>query len=950
MSLPSQRFFSLSTSNSATANSDHNGSAATPSLSTAAPKFVDRNSLDLLVRAASGSASHGAGPPASMNGGNLGGGYPSNDPNQGAGMNQGAPAPSAGNRGSRAPVTVDVGAGGGLNQPTFFQTVTAAQQAHHPQAASHHPSAIFGAPGGPNLNLGMTAAAAGPSTAAHFGQLWGNMTAAHHHQAVQASPAASAPGTAGAPGGAPSGTPQQPPGAAAAYGASAPQPAAPQSQVAAASGTPGAAAAQGSAASNNSAMISQLVASLQAQQQAQQQAQVQAALARAFGPGAGGVMGMAGVAGGLGAAQIANNPQAAAAHYAATGGIQGLANAGLTSGFQGLQNANMAAVAAAQGMTSRDLLSRMQLQQQQQQAQQQQQQAQQQQAQQQPAASGLSAAAQAASANASALASGNATADDLMKLQIEQERHNRMLQMVQADRQERAMMANQEAMMKKQQRDSPGDAPATSISDVVAAGSSLFNQFPAASALATAAAAASIPNGAAASSMLANNLSGAAGLGQTLPNGLNPGLNLTSPRGLLSALAGDATAEATQHLHQKLSSTRGAAIVPCRARGMPVDHNFKTAYFVIPDGIEHGDELMCSYPACRQAGVKFRYCLHCKVPVAKRNFRNRHRHGVPGGDDECSSDEDGSDVEEETTGPVKGEAGDGVEGDMCHPVMPGADDDKEDNYEGVKKEHLLIIPGTEAPAKKKKKKKNSRVPCRARGMPMAHNFKTAYFIIPKNIEHGDELLCSFPSCRSAGAKFRYCLHCKVPVAKRNFRNRHKHGNLLMGMDKKKAASAGKTPESSGAKEDRDLSDDGKMPGKLPAEPSPCSDDSAAKPEAVADAGGATKVSVSSTHDASKVQKWVELMENKPDTNDKQAMAVWMMNLMDATDGGIPAAAAAAGVATEAPIAAAEGKGNRDEDEQDYAPRVKGEGGDEAEDEVSHSSEGNQPPKKKFKEV
>ena len=38
---------------------------------------------------------------------------------------------------------------------------------------------------------------------------------------------------------------------------------------------------------------------------------------------------------------------------------------------------------------------------------------------------------------------------------------------------------------------------------------------------------------------------------------------------------------------------------------------------MIPDNVEHGEELMCSYFACRNAGIKFRYCAHCKVPVGK---------------------------------------------------------------------------------------------------------------------------------------------------------------------------------------------------------------------------------------------------------------------------------------------------------------------------------------------
>lgn len=64
---------------------------------------------------------------------------------------------------------------------------------------------------------------------------------------------------------------------------------------------------------------------------------------------------------------------------------------------------------------------------------------------------------------------------------------------------------------------------------------------------------------------------------------------------------------------------------------------------MIPDKVRHGEELICSYFACRNTGVKFRYCSHCKVPVAKRNFRKRHKHGDGQGgkgDDESASDED----------------------------------------------------------------------------------------------------------------------------------------------------------------------------------------------------------------------------------------------------------------------------------------------------------------------
>ncbi|KAL3945065.1 MAG: hypothetical protein SGBAC_000856 [Bacillariaceae sp.] len=67
-------------------------------------------------------------------------------------------------------------------------------------------------------------------------------------------------------------------------------------------------------------------------------------------------------------------------------------------------------------------------------------------------------------------------------------------------------------------------------------------------------------------------------------------------------------------------------VLPCRARGMPMDHNAKTAYFVVPEDVKHGAELVCSYDQCRNAGIKFRYCVFCSLPVAKRNFFKKHKH------------------------------------------------------------------------------------------------------------------------------------------------------------------------------------------------------------------------------------------------------------------------------------------------------------------------------------
>jgi len=77
----------------------------------------------------------------------------------------------------------------------------------------------------------------------------------------------------------------------------------------------------------------------------------------------------------------------------------------------------------------------------------------------------------------------------------------------------------------------------------------------------------------------------------------------------------------------------------------------QTAYFVIPENVKHGEELICSYFACRNAGIKFRYCSKCKVPVAKRNFRKRHKHG---GDPVVGGKGDDSGGEEENAAAKKG--------------------------------------------------------------------------------------------------------------------------------------------------------------------------------------------------------------------------------------------------------------------------------------------------------
>lgn len=67
----------------------------------------------------------------------------------------------------------------------------------------------------------------------------------------------------------------------------------------------------------------------------------------------------------------------------------------------------------------------------------------------------------------------------------------------------------------------------------------------------------------------------------------------------------------------------------CKARGMPISHNQRSAYFEISSNTKHGADLECSHEPCRAAGTKFCYCAYCKVPAAKRTFWSLHGHDDP---------------------------------------------------------------------------------------------------------------------------------------------------------------------------------------------------------------------------------------------------------------------------------------------------------------------------------
>ena len=50
------------------------------------------------------------------------------------------------------------------------------------------------------------------------------------------------------------------------------------------------------------------------------------------------------------------------------------------------------------------------------------------------------------------------------------------------------------------------------------------------------------------------------------------------------------------------------------------------AYFKISKETKHGDPLVCSFTACRDTGIKFRYCAYCKNAITKRQFDSQHQH------------------------------------------------------------------------------------------------------------------------------------------------------------------------------------------------------------------------------------------------------------------------------------------------------------------------------------
>lgn len=182
--------------------------------------------------------------------------------------------------------------------------------------------------------------------------------------------------------------------------------------------------------------------------------------------------------------------------------------------------------------------------------------------------------------------------------------------------------------------------------------------------------------------------------------------------------------------------------------------------------------------------------------------------------------------------------------------------------------------------------KISVLPCRARGMPMDHNAKTAYFVIPEDMKHGAELVCSYGACRNAGTKFRYCVQCSLPVAKRNFFKRHKH--------------AGKIPADRltdvATKEDDELSSsEGSQSGKKASKPIAKKWDGMKLLQALTAEGaeergiheGKAEKAISSGEMAQLVEtrkkQWEALLGKRPRTNDERPMLDWVKKVLSVSD-------------------------------------------------------------------
>lgn len=151
----------------------------------------------------------------------------------------------------------------------------------------------------------------------------------------------------------------------------------------------------------------------------------------------------------------------------------------------------------------------------------------------------------------------------------------------------------------------------------------------------------------------------------------------------------------------------------------------------------------------------------CAIPVSKRNFVNRHGHGLVHSAKEVKTRVDQMNViftdgPKMTCSPCHGlETYASSNGVASAPdrILHHKPADPNLFFEGLTRD--------EDYCENQEKLVNGscrRCPCRARCMPKEHNATTAYFEIPPDAPHGVSLSCSMKKCssQSGGPRFRYC--------------------------------------------------------------------------------------------------------------------------------------------------------------------------------------------------
>ncbi|KAI2509417.1 hypothetical protein MHU86_5050 [Fragilaria crotonensis] len=199
------------------------------------------------------------------------------------------------------------------------------------------------------------------------------------------------------------------------------------------------------------------------------------------------------------------------------------------------------------------------------------------------------------------------------------------------------------------------------------------------------------------------------------------------------------------------------------------------------------------------------------------------------------------------------------------------DSDTRQHNRGVGKHPLLDTSdsqSTESPAKRMRSSPQ-RISCKARGLSNRHNADNAYLEIPPGAPHGLPLRCSDPECASSGRRFRYCQVCGVPVAKRNFLQRHGHGMVSTATQLRNdvdnhcqpCASSGATPLAS------DVNVIGEMRGGIRIE----------------NAGHRRDVSFDGpSHDGPldfREKTWLNLLHVRPNINDPTHMTNWLKRVV-----------------------------------------------------------------------